>query len=119
MYSLVYFWALVLVSAFSVAFRGTAMAVPAPVWRIAVPFGMCAALGGIALQIGIRYGKISTSWLVINLSAAIPTVGSVVLYHEPVSLRKALVLLLIAVSMLLLWKEKKSDERKAAERKDA
>ena len=116
MYSLVYLWALVLVAFWCVTARGAAFAVPALVWRVAIPFGMCAALAGIAFQIGIRYGKISTSWLVINLSAAVPTVGSVLLYHEPVSPRKLLVLLLVTLSMLLLWKDKKADERNNAQR---
>lgn len=106
MYALVYLWAAAMAGISAVAFRGAALAAPGAVWRIAVPFGMCAALGGIALQIGIRYGKISTSWLIINLSAAIPTVGSVLLYHEPVSPRKVLVLALVTASMLLLWKDK-------------
>ena len=115
MYSLVYLWAALLVGLFCLVFRGAILPVPAPVWRIALPFGMCAALAGIALQNGIRYGKISTSWLVINLSAAIPTAGSVLLYGEPVSSRKAAVLFLVVLSMLLLWKDKKDDERRRAE----
>ena len=63
---------------------------------------------------GVRFGKISTSWLIINLSAAIPAVGSVVLYHEPVSAKKLLVVGLAAVAVLLLWKDKQEDEKKQA-----
>lgn len=64
---------------------------------------------------GVRFGKISTSWLIINLSAAIPAAGSVVLYHEPVNAKKLAVLALAAVAVLLLWKDKQEDERKRAE----
>jgi drug/metabolite transporter (DMT)-like permease len=82
------------------------------VW-VALPFGVCAALAGLAFQTGIRYGEIATSWLIINLSAAIPTLGSILLYREPVSARKIVALLLMAASVLLLWKDKLEDQRKA------
>ena len=64
---------------------------------------------------GIRYGKISTSWLIINLSAAIPAVGSVLLYHEPISTRKITILVLAVISVLLLWKDKQDDEARQAD----
>jgi len=50
--------------------------------------------------------------LIINLSAAIPTLGSVFIYHESVGLRKVVALCLIAVSVLLLWKDKLEDARR-------
>jgi drug/metabolite transporter (DMT)-like permease len=65
-------------------------------------------------MIGVRFGKISTSWLVISLSAAVPAIGSVVLYHEPVKEKKVAVLVLAIVSVLLLWKDKQDDEVKRA-----
>ena len=72
---------------------------------------MAASVGILALQAGIRYGNISTSWLAINLSAFIPTLGSVLLYHEPVSAMKIVALFLIPISMVLLWKDKLIAER--------
>jgi EamA domain-containing membrane protein RarD len=79
---------------------------------IAVPFGAAAAAALWLFQRGLRYGRIATSWLVINLSAAVPTVLSVVVYHEPLNQRKALVLLLIVVSLVLLWWDRKQDRGK-------
>jgi drug/metabolite transporter (DMT)-like permease len=76
---------------------------------IALPFGASAAAALWLFQRGLRYGRIATSWLLINLSAAIPTALSVVVYHEPLNLRKAGVLLLIVVSLLLLWWDRKQD----------
>jgi len=79
---------------------------------IALPFGACAAAALWLFQRGLRYGRIATSWLLINLSSAIPTVLSVVVYREPLSLRKVLVLVLIAASLVLLWWDRKQDRGK-------
>jgi EamA domain-containing membrane protein RarD len=79
---------------------------------IALPFGGCAAAALWLFQRGLRYGRIATSWLLINLSAAIPTFLSVVVYREPLSLRKVSVLLLIMASLVLLWWDRKQDRAK-------
>ena len=80
---------------------------------IAIPFGAGAALALWLFQRGLRYGRIATSWLLINLSAGVPTVLSVVIYHEPLSTRRISVLLLIVVSLALLWWDRKQDMDKA------
>ena len=64
-------------------------------------------------NLGIRYGKLATSWLIINLSAAVPTIGSVLFYHEKMSARHVLALCLMAVSVVLLWKDRQEDEHNA------
>jgi len=79
---------------------------------IALPFGASAAAALWLFQHGLRYGRIATSWLLINLSAAVPTGLSVLVYHEPLSLRKLGVLLLIVISLLLLWWDRKQDRGK-------
>jgi drug/metabolite transporter (DMT)-like permease len=86
---------------------------PVTVIQIALPFGAVAALAGVAFQAGIRYGKLATSWLIINFSAAVPVLASVLIYHERISPRHSLALCLMAVSVVLLWKDKKQDEQKA------
>jgi drug/metabolite transporter (DMT)-like permease len=95
---------------FVICFRSGSFHVPAAVYAIAIPFGMMNALGGIVFMIGVRYGKIATSWLIINLSAAIPALGSIFLYREPVNARKIAVLVLAVLSVVLLWKDKQTDE---------
>ena len=112
-YTLVYAWALVFSALLVVVARGANFRVPPEVYWIALPFGVMSALGGIVFMAGIHYGKISTSWLIINLSAAIPAAGSLLLYHEPVSPRKVAVLLLAATSVFLLWKDKQAEEARA------
>ena len=74
-----------------------------PLLLIAIPFGGAAGLALWFFQKGLRYGSIATSWLMINLSAAVPTVLSVLFYREAIGSKKILVLGLIVVSLLLLW----------------
>ena len=78
----------------------------------ALPFGACAAIALWLFQRGLRYGRIATSWLLINLSAAVPTALSVIVYREKLGLRKAGVLVLIVISLLLLWWDRKQDRGK-------
>ena len=110
-YTLAYGWSMLFSTLFVILFRGGSFHVPGIVYVIALPFGVASAIGGIVFMAGIRYGKISTSWLIINLSAAIPAIGSILFYREPVNPRKIAVLLLAIVSMLLLLKDKQEDER--------
>jgi len=109
-YMLAYVWSSLFSSLFVLLYRHGDFHVPFAVYAIALPFGAAGALGGIVFMSGIRYGKISTSWLIINLSAAIPAVGSIAIYHEAVSPRKIAVLLLAVFALLLLWKDKQMDE---------
>jgi drug/metabolite transporter (DMT)-like permease len=78
----------------------------------ALPFGISAGIAILAFQAGIRHGDITTSWLVINLSSAIPTIMSVFLYNERVTRTKEIALLLIPIAIGLLWKERVASNRK-------
>jgi multidrug transporter EmrE-like cation transporter len=62
-----------------------------------------------AFQEGIKHGKIATGWLIINLSAAIPTVASIVVYQEAVSLKKLGILGLIVIAIVLVWLDRLDD----------
>jgi len=118
-YAWAYAWCIAFSAGFVMWFRGGQFHVPAAVYAIAVPFGIMNAIGGIVFMAGVRFGKISTSWLIINLSAAIPAVGSVVLYHEPVNAKKLAVIVLAALAVVLLWKDKQDDEAKQAQEEHA
>lgn len=104
-------WSFTLVSGTVLHSTGS-LAVPAAVAAVAIPCGIFGGIAVLSMQRGVRYGKVSTSWLAINLSAAIPTVASILLYKEPLTTTKAIALLLIPVSMLLLWKDKKDEEER-------
>jgi drug/metabolite transporter (DMT)-like permease len=85
----------------------TALAAPGAVSGIALPFGVCASVAILAFQAGIRHGDIATSWLAINLSSGVPTVASILIYHEALDWKRVTALCLIPVSMALLWKDKR------------
>ncbi|HEY1241415.1 MAG TPA: EamA family transporter [Bryobacteraceae bacterium] len=87
--------------------------VTAVAWVTALVCGFLAAFATLNFQHGIRHGKISTSWLVINLSTALPTVLSIVIYHEAVSPRRALGLALAVLALVILWLERAREERAA------
>ncbi len=84
------------------------LSMPKHVALLALPFGICAAVALWLFQSGLRHGHIVTSWLLINLSNGVPTVLSVVVYREPLSLRKSLTLLLVAASLILLWWDRRN-----------
>ena len=111
LYMLLFFWACLLVCGFVVLSEHGHFAIPIKVYWIALPFGIVAAVAGLAFQTGIHFGKISTSWLIINLSAIVPAVFSIVIYHEHLTLRIVVVLLLTGLSIYLLWQDKKAEER--------
>jgi uncharacterized membrane protein len=87
--------------------------VPTIAWATALICGFLAATAILSFQHGVRFGKISTSWLVINLSMALPTVLSILIYHEAVSLRRGLGLVLTVVALTILWLERKREEKSA------
>jgi drug/metabolite transporter (DMT)-like permease len=110
-YTFAYGWSSLFSLFFVIFSKGGSFGIPIVVYAIALPFGLAGAVAGIAFMSGIHYGKISTSWLIINLSAALPAVGSVIIYHEHMSARRAAVLVLALISLFLLWKDKQADER--------
>ena len=87
---------------------------PPPILLIAIPFGICTGLSLWMFQEGLRYGRIATSWLLINLSAGVPTVLSIVFYRETLGPKRILALLLVVVSMLLLWWDRRGASRALA-----
>ncbi len=93
----------------------TSSKIPFVVFLIAILFGIFCSSGFWFFQRGLRFGNIATSWLLINLSSGVPTILSILVYHEPINLRKILVLVLILISMILLWWDRYSNPRSHAE----
>jgi hypothetical protein len=112
--ALLYAWSTLFSFLIMTTFQGAHPAAPASVVSIAIPFGISASVAILALQAGIRHGNIATSWLAINLSSGIPTLASILVYHEAVSARKAFALVLIVLSMFLLWVDRSKQERRRA-----
>lgn len=87
--------------------------IPAKGFYLSIICGAIALTALLALQEALKYGKIATSWLIINLSSAIPTVGSILVYNEPVNLKKIFILALIAIAIVLVWMDRLEDLRRA------
>jgi len=75
---------------------------PGKVYVIAVVFGMCAAIASLAFQLSISIGKVTVGWLMMNLSAGIPAIVSIWVYHERLTLFKGVAFALIVISIGLL-----------------
>jgi drug/metabolite transporter (DMT)-like permease len=81
------------------------------VFAVGAICGICAGLAILNFQHAVRFGKISTSWLLINLSMAVPTVLSIFFYREHVTRRRALSMALTAAALVLLWLDRRQEER--------
>jgi len=77
--------------------------IPTKVFVIAVIFGICAAVASLAFQVSISIGKVTVGWLMMNLSAAIPVVVSIWMYHEKLNPLKVAALGLVVVSICFLF----------------
>jgi drug/metabolite transporter (DMT)-like permease len=94
--------------------QGATLNPPKVVTGTALFFGMLAVLAFWVFLYGLQFGKITTSWIFMNLSAVVPATLSAVLYHESISALKALVLGLVVVSIVLLWKDKEQESNQAS-----
>ena len=110
-----FFWASVVLWSYTLVYKVLGQRMPLfPPFTLNAVFlaavcGTCATIAILTFQIGIRYGRISTSWLVINLSTAIPTILSLIMYKEwerGVKWSQLTGLVLVVVSVLLLWRDK-------------
>jgi drug/metabolite transporter (DMT)-like permease len=99
-----FFWASVLMMVTAAVLSGSPAVLSSrgTIVIIAAICGSCAGIAILNFQQSMRFGKISTSWLIINLSTASPTTLSIVLYHEHVTLRRGLSLVLAVAALVLL-----------------
>lgn len=100
---------------FIILLNGARYSAPRQVVILAVVCGIISFSAIWAFQIGIEYGKIATSWLIINLSSVIPTIGSIIFYHEQMSTRKIWSIVMIFAAIVLVWKDGLEDMRKLEE----
>jgi drug/metabolite transporter (DMT)-like permease len=103
-------WSAAMVCAYLRYFKHSGLSAPRNVVVVATIFGITGAIASIAFLAGLKYGKISTSWLIINLSSAVPAVASILLYGESVTLRKGAGLGVSAGALFLLYKDKQAEE---------
>ena len=75
-------------------------------WQTAllgVGFGICAAVATLAFQLSIEVGKVTVGWLLMNLSAGVPALVSIWLYHEKLTALRAIAFCLALLSLLCLF----------------
>ena len=106
-YLFLWAWLFMTVSVFWMKFSFT---IPQAATAVAIGCGVSASVAILAFQTGIRFGKISTSWLIINLSTAVPTILSILFYGEHVGRRRGIALVAIALSLVFLWKDKDMEQ---------
>ncbi len=82
-------------------------------------FGALAVTAFWTFLYGLQFGKITTSWIFMNLSAVVPATLSTVIYHEKISPLKALVLGLVVLSIFLLWKDKQEESSQSSTQGEA
>ena len=75
-------------------------------WKIIVlgiAFGICAAVATYAFHVSIEIEQVTVGWLFMNLSAGVPALVSIWLYHEKLTPLKSLAFCLALLSLLCLF----------------
>jgi drug/metabolite transporter (DMT)-like permease len=89
---------------------------PRVVGDTAVLFGVLAILAFWIFLYGLQFGKITSSWIFMNLSAIVPATLSIIIYREKINGLKAIVLGLVVLSIFLLWKDKQQENEQLESR---
>ena len=106
-------WGAVLTAAYTVAFDKHGLHMPASVLGMGAAAGAAASLALFAFQASLRYGKISTSWLVLNLCVAVPLLISIIVYGEELTAGKSVGVAMVFGAILLMWWDKRIDLARA------
>jgi drug/metabolite transporter (DMT)-like permease len=108
------FWGGILTTLYTALFNSQGLVFPPRVLVIGGLGGTIAALALFVFQTGLKHGKISTSWLLINLATSIPILLSIFLYGERLNWGKAVGILLVLAAVLMMWQDKRIDLRQTA-----
>jgi len=94
---------------YTLLFEPKGLHFPREAWAIGALGGAFSGLALLLFQTGLRYGKISTSWLIINLSMSVPISLSIFLFGEKPNVAKGLGVVLVFAAILMMWWDKKID----------
>ena len=108
------FWGGVLTTLWTAFFEPKGLHFPKEVLVIGAIGGIFSSLALFTFQAGLKHGKISTSWLVINLSMSIPILLSIFLFNEKINWIKGVGIFLVINAIVLMWRDKKIDLDKAS-----
>jgi len=103
------FWGGVMTTLYTAAANAKGLVFPGPVLLIGSCGGALCGLTLFGFQTGLRLGKISTSWLILNLSIGIPILLSVFLFGEKVNVGKIIGILLVLAAVVMMWMDKRID----------
>lgn len=106
---LLHFWGGSLSTIYITVADSHGFALPKPVLVIGACTGLVASLTLFVFQTGLKYGKISTSWLIINLTTAVPVLISILVFKENLSPSKGIGVLLVFAAIFMLWLDKRAD----------
>lgn len=106
-------WGAVLTAAYTVAFDKHGLHMPPAVLGMGAAAGAAASLALFAFQASLRYGKISTSWLVLNLCVAVPLLISIAVYGEKMTAPKLVGVVMVFAAIVLMWWDKRIDLARA------
>lgn len=107
-------WGGILTTAYAVFVTDAGLRFPPKVALIGAAGGLFAGLALLAFQSALRFGKISTSWLILQLSVSVPILLSLVVFGERLGLWKLVGVALVLGAMLLLWWDKRTEPEQAA-----
>lgn len=110
---IIFFWGAVLTGFYTQVANPKGLVFPPKVLLIGSAGGVVAALGLFLFQAGLKYGKISTSWLIINLATCVPILLSIFLFGEKLNLGKVAGMGLALAAVVMLWLDKRTDLVKA------
>lgn len=103
------FWGCVLTLLYTFFYEPKGLHFSSKVLLIGGAGGLCASGALFVFQTGLKYGKISTSWLVLNLSMSLPILISLLFFAEKINWIKGLGIGLVLAAILMLWRDKKID----------
>jgi drug/metabolite transporter (DMT)-like permease len=103
------FWGGVLTTAYAAVATPAGLVFPQKVLFIGCLGGAVASLALFAFQTGLKFGKISTSWLIINLAVSIPVLLSIFLFGEKLNAAKLAGVLLVLAAIVMMWLDKRKD----------
>ena len=106
---LLHFWGGVLAAIYIAVMDSHGFQFPKAVLSIGACTGLIASLTLFVFQTGLKYGKISTSWLIINLTTAVPILISIIVFHEKLSASKGIGVVLVFAAIVMLWLDKRAD----------
>ena len=109
------FWGGLMTTLWTAFFEPNGLHFPKAVVIIGAIGGIFSSLALFTFQAGLKHGKISTSWLVINLSMSIPILLSIFIFGEKVNWIKGVGIFLVLIAILFLWRDKKADLDKTGE----